>query len=120
MRWIRSVGGVLLLMIASPALAQLVSVQLDYPPAELKAGIEGVVGFEVKVAKSGKVVGCRITETSGNVNLDRQTCVQLTRTGQFKPAVDAAGNPVQSTYARKLRWIIPRPAPDVAAVAAPR
>jgi protein TonB len=95
-------------MVAGPAMAQIVSVQLNYPVAELKAGVEGTTGFEVKLAKDGKVIGCKVTQTSGNANLDKQTCIQLRKTGEFKPGLDAAGRPVKSTYASKLRWIIPR------------
>lgn len=106
--------GAALLAASSPAVAQLVSVQLDYPPAELKAGIQGVVGFEVDLAKSGKVAGCRITQTSGNADLDKQTCSQLRKTGQFKPAVGSSGEPIKSTYASKLHWSIPHAAPQSA------
>ncbi|HMI18709.1 MAG TPA: energy transducer TonB [Sphingomonas sp.] len=102
-----SIIGAVLFAVAVPAAAQLVSVQLDYPPAELRAGIQGVVGFEVALAKDGKVTGCKITQTSGNADLDRQTCSQLRKTGQFKPAVDPAGQPIKSTYASRLRWSLP-------------
>ncbi|WEK02548.1 MAG: TonB family protein [Candidatus Sphingomonas phytovorans] len=98
-------------MVAAPAMAQLVSVEISYPPAELKAGIQGVTGFEVDLAKNGKVIRCRITQTSGNANLDKQTCIQLRETGVFKPGVDATGQPIKSTYESKLHWTIPRPTP---------
>src|SRR3546814_630300 len=86
------------LFTASSTAPQLIAVQLAYPPAELKSGFEGIVGFEVQVAKSGRVTGCKITQTSGNANLDRQTCVQLRTTGQFKPATDSTGRPIKATY----------------------
>lgn len=109
-RMLRTVllGG-LLAFASTSASAQLLSVQLDYPPASLRAGNEGVVGFEVKLAKDGRVVGCRITQTSGHAELDLQTCRQMRTTARFKVATDATGKPTASTYASRLRWSIPRP-----------
>ncbi len=113
---LRAVLSLMVLAFAgASASAQLISVQLDYPPSALRALAEGVVGFEVKLAKDGRVVGCRVTQTSGRADLDQQTCSQLRKTGQFKPALDAAGKPMKSTYASRLRWKIPRPAPDAIA-----
>lgn len=108
------VSAVLLSVVGTAAAPQLTSVELAYPPAALKAGHEGVVGFEVKLAKDGRVTGCRVTQTSGHTDLDKETCVQLRKTGRFKYAVDADGKPVSSTYASKLRWRLPRPSPVVA------
>jgi TonB family protein len=102
--------GTSIALIGASASAQLVSVQLNYPPAALRAGHEGVVGFEVKLTKDGKVTGCRITQTSGHADLDLQTCSQLRETARFRPSVDAEGKPKASTYASRLRWKIPRPA----------
>jgi len=101
--------GAVLFVAAAPAAAQILSVKLNYPPAQLIAGIQGTASFEVDLAKDGKVTKCKITQTSGNAELDSQTCIQLLKTGRFKPAVDLAGRPIISTYSSKLRWSIPRP-----------
>ncbi|WP_380781712.1 energy transducer TonB [Sphingomonas sp. R86520] len=102
------------------ASAQLVSVQLDYPATALRARAEGVVGFEVKLAKDGTVTGCRVTQTSGRADLDQQTCNQLRKTARFKPAVDAAGKPIASKYAGRLRWQLPRSAQATVPAVVPR
>ncbi|RZL74811.1 MAG: energy transducer TonB [Sphingomonas sp.] len=94
--------------------AQLVSVQLDYPPTALRARSEGAVAFEVKLAKDGKVTGCRVTQASGHADLDQQTCSQLRKTAQFKPALDLAGKPKASTYKGRLRWKLPSSALEAA------
>jgi TonB family protein len=107
----RTLSGVLLGVISTSAVAQLASVELAYPPAALRAGHEGAVGFAVKLARDGRVVGCRVTQTSGHADLDNETCAQLRKTGRFKPAADTDGKPVPSTYASTLRWRLPAPAP---------
>lgn len=101
---------VLLGVAGAPALAQLTSAQLNYPPVALRAGKEGAVGYKVKLAKDGRVTGCSVTQTSGSADLDQQTCAQLRQTARFKPAVNAEGKPVTSTFTGRLRWSIPRPA----------
>jgi len=109
-----------LVLTPSSAESQLVSIQFEYPSAEFQAGIEGVVGFEVDVAKNGKVAGCKITQTSGNADLDRQTCAQIRNTAQFKPATDSAGRPIKSTYKHKMHWTLPHPAPEPEPAASPQ
>ena len=94
------------------AAGQLTSMQLSYPPKALKAGEEGTVRFEVNLSKKGVVTKCRVTQSSGHDDLDRQTCLQLRKTGHFKIAMDESGSPVASTYAGRLRRVIPRPAPE--------
>jgi TonB family protein len=100
--------------------AQLISVQLDNPPTALRARSEGVVAFEVKLAKNGKVTGCRVTQTSNHADLDQQTCSQLRKTAQFKPALDVAGKPVAATYAGRLRWKLPSLLPEAVPATAPQ
>lgn len=100
--------------------AKLISVQLDYPPTALRARSEGMVAFEVKLAKNGKVTGCRVAQTSDHADLDQQTCSQLRKTAQFKPALDVTGKPVESTYAGRLRWKLPNSAPEAVSAAVPR
>lgn len=118
MHWLRKTFATLSIF-GAPASAQLTSAQLNYPPAALRAGHEGAVGYEVKVAKDGKVTGCRVTETSGFADLDQQTCAQLRQTARFKPTVSANGKPIAATYANRLRWRIPRPVSEPTPVIAP-
>lgn len=79
--------------------------QDSYPPSALRAGAEGRVSVAVNVGATGRVVACRVTESSGNDALDGATCRLATRNGRFEPARDAGGNAVpSSTTLRGVRW----------------
>jgi hypothetical protein len=72
------------------------------------------------VAKDGKVDKCRVTQSSGNADLDEQTCIQLRQPGRFKPALDPTGRPIKWTYLSKLRWTIPHPPAEPRRAPAPQ
>ena len=100
----------LALLVPAPAYAQLetyLSVS-DYPPAAFKEGREGTVEFEVTINVRGRVRGCRIVQSSGHSDLDEATCRLMTERARFEPARDAAGNPVEDKYSRKITWRIER------------
>ncbi|WP_443030827.1 MULTISPECIES: TonB family protein [unclassified Sphingopyxis] len=62
-----------------------------YPPAALRIDAEGRAYFEAFVTSDGKPQNCRITQSSGNADLDAATCnVIMTRT-TIKPPLDEAG-----------------------------
>lgn len=65
-----------------------------YPPAALRAGAEGRATVTLSVSATGRVTDCRVTASTGNAALDRETCRLAIRNGRFEPARDAAGNPV--------------------------
>ena len=48
--------------------------------------------------------GCRIHRASPDPEADRITCQLATERFRFKPATDAAGNPVVSTFGWQQRW----------------
>ncbi len=76
----------------------------DYPPAALRAGEQGVVGVELTVTPQGRVSACRITRSSGSASLDYGTCRAYTSFGRFRPATDAAGNPVEGLWTTEVAW----------------
>jgi len=51
-------------------------------------------------------VDCTVTSSSGSPDLDAATCTNVTRRARFKPALEN-GQPVQSTYSNRIRWVIP-------------
>ncbi|HWK36194.1 energy transducer TonB [Sphingomonas sp.] len=79
----------------------------DYPPEARRAGVSGRVGIELDVAADGSVSGCRITQSSGSVDLDETTCRVASKRARFKPARDANGEPVAARFpVPGIRWNI--------------
>ena len=83
----------------------------SYPPAALRSGEEGRVGFEISVDAKGAVTGCRVTESSGSAVLDSATCDAMRAMARFAPARDAAGRPVAGVFKRATRWRLPEVVP---------
>jgi len=79
----------------------------DYPQKALREERSGTTGFRVTVGTDGRVVDCTITSSSGSPDLDDATCKNVTRRARFKPALED-GQPVQSTYTNRIRWVIPQ------------
>lgn len=79
----------------------------DYPAASLRANEQGTTGFALIVDKTGRVKVCRITASSGSPLLDETTCRLVTQRARFTPAVDAQDNPIEGTYANRVRWVLP-------------
>ena len=80
----------------------------DYPSGAQRENAEGVTGFRLEVDGSGRVTNCQVTSSSGNSDLDAQTCKLLPRRARFAPAKDAAGNGTPDTYVGRTRWQLPK------------
>jgi protein TonB len=78
----------------------------DYPSRALREERSGTTGFRVTVGADGRVVDCQVTSSSGHADLDQATCQNVTRRARFKPALQD-GQPVQSSYSNRVRWVIP-------------
>lgn len=76
----------------------------DYPrdASRERAGGEVEVGFIIEA--NGRVTGCRVTRSSGNAALDRTTCDLIEARFRFRPATNAAGQPIASRYGWRQRW----------------
>lgn len=79
----------------------------DYPAEALRQGAEGTVGFELDIAASGEVEGCRVTQSSGVPVLDDRTCAVMSERARFLPARDGQGKAIASKVHRRVRWAIP-------------
>jgi protein TonB len=79
----------------------------DYPARPLRNGVEGLSGYRVVIGSDGRVSACEITASSGNSELDRETCRLITRRARFDPATNASGEKVVGTYSGTVRWEIP-------------
>jgi protein TonB len=80
----------------------------DYPrsAARAKAGGAVVAFFDVQV--NGRATNCRISESSGNADLDATTCQLIEKRFRYKPAVDAQGRPVVSEEGWRQTWWLER------------
>jgi protein TonB len=66
----------------------------DYPADAQHKGEEGTVQAALSIDASGRVTNCTIVRSSTYASLDDATCRILQRRARFRPARDAAGNPV--------------------------
>ena len=81
----------------------------DYPRAAKRARAAGTVLVRYTVATDGRVHGCTVTQSSGNVDLDDVTCRLIERRFRYEPARDAEGRPVADTLTgRHIWWTEPR------------
>ena len=79
----------------------------DYPPGALARHEEGTSKFRVTVDTNGRARDCVITQSSGSSDLDAATCRMILERGRWKPATDADGRPIESTYSSQVRWRLP-------------
>jgi protein TonB len=70
----------------------------DYPASAQAAGAEGTARATLTIGTDGRVVGCNITQSTGNGALDSATCNVLRRRAKFTPARDSNGNPTTDSY----------------------
>jgi TonB family protein len=79
----------------------------DYPARALQQEREGTTGFRVTIGIDGRVIECRVTQSSGHDDLDAATCNNVKRRARFEPAV-RNGEKVEGSYSNKVRWRVPR------------
>lgn len=68
------------------------------PPGGREARIGKAVILALTVAPSGRATSCRIYKPSGFPETDAAACVLAMQRLRFKPATNAAGDPVTSTF----------------------
>ncbi|MDF7773794.1 energy transducer TonB [Sphingomonas sp. AOB5] len=77
----------------------------DYPARMMERGAEGTTIVALAINATGRVTGCKVTQSSGFAELDRATCAVLMRRGRFNPAVDSSGNPAAGVYPEyRMGW----------------
>lgn len=76
----------------------------DYP-RELEAQrVGGTVRISFRVRTDGRVAGCTVVGSSGSAVLDALTCRLFTERFRFRPAMNASGQPVESTLGTSFTW----------------
>ncbi|MBB4153517.1 TonB family protein [Sphingomonas jinjuensis] len=84
----------------------------NYPPAALRADAQGRTVALLGISPQGRVTDCSIEGSSGNSDLDAETCQIATQRMRFQPARDEKKRPVASTYRLPIRWVLPTPPVD--------
>lgn len=79
----------------------------DYPAdsRDLRLGHEVVI--YLTVGTDGRARNCRVQKPSPDSRADAITCALAEQRFRFRPATDAAGNPVESVYGWRQRWFAP-------------
>lgn len=76
----------------------------DYPDAAYEAHAGGTVFVRLVVGADGRVSRCDIDESSGRADLDSATCRIILERYRYRPARDAAGNPVPEVVHMAQVW----------------
>jgi len=80
----------------------------DYPREASRAKAGGEVEVRFVIEANGRVSGCRVMRSSGDASLDQTTCALIEDRFRFKPATNAAGEPVASQYGWRQSWWLER------------
>ena len=80
----------------------------DYKSSWVRREYQGVAGFRLDIAASGKVSGCRVTSTTGHPELDEATCQLIQSRARFEPARGKNGEPVAGSFSSSVRWVLPQ------------
>ncbi|MGN6501160.1 MAG: energy transducer TonB [Tsuneonella sp.] len=76
----------------------------DYPRDLEAQRVGGSVQIAFRVRTDGRVAGCTVVGSSGSAELDALTCRLFTERFRFRPALTAAGEPVESTLRTSFTW----------------
>ena len=82
-------------------------IQGDYPSRALRANEEGTVRMQITVGTNGRVEACRVTGSSGSSTLDDAACRGMQRYARYRPALNAAGNPISASSSQSIRYVLP-------------
>ena len=79
----------------------------DYPPdpGMTRLGSSVIVALTVQI--DGRVGACRVVRASVDPQADAVTCRLAVQRFRFRPAINAAGQPAESTYGWKQSWFKP-------------
>ncbi len=79
----------------------------DYPSSAIREESEGTTATRLSIGADGRVTSCDVTSSSGNSSLDQAACRNLIRRARFDPALDRDGNPISSSFSKRVRWVLP-------------
>lgn len=80
----------------------------DYPRSSSSAQRGGEVEVRFTITPAGRVTSCRVTKSSSDSDLDDVTCKLIEQRFRFRPATNAAGEAISSTYGWRQSWWLER------------
>lgn len=78
----------------------------DYPRSAVARRAQGTTYLRFTVQTNGRVRNCVVTRSSGHRDLDAATCPLLERSLRYRPARDAAGQPIPETINGRQDWLL--------------
>ena len=82
-------------------------IQADYPSAAYRREEQGTVTMRITVGPNGRVQSCSVTGGSGSSSLDDAACRGMQRYARYRPALNAAGDPISDTLSQSIRYVLP-------------
>ncbi|HST35733.1 MAG TPA: energy transducer TonB [Allosphingosinicella sp.] len=79
----------------------------DYPGEALRTATQGRVIVRIDVSPEGRATSCAALATSGSPEIDATTCRVIMARARFRPAIDAAGEPVAIRFVSTVTWLVP-------------
>jgi protein TonB len=79
----------------------------DYPAEARRARQQGQAAMILSVGPDGRVVDCVVPPASVSQALAEATCRIMVERARFRPARDAAGNPVPDLIPGAVEWMLP-------------
>lgn len=80
----------------------------DYPREARRAKVGGEVEVHFTIEPTGRATGCRVSKSSGDAALDATTCRLIEARFRFRPATNAEGRAVASSYGWRQTWWLER------------
>jgi TonB family protein len=76
----------------------------DYPIKAFTQEWKGAATFELLVDPQGRPADCKIVQSTGHAQLDKQTCFIAMHRARFTPARGPDGTPVYGSYRSMVKW----------------
>jgi hypothetical protein len=77
----------------------------DYPVGENENALGGYIAIRLSVAVYGTVKNCVIAKSGGDKAFEDLTCQLATARARFRPAVRSGGQPMESVWINRIRWM---------------
>jgi TonB family protein len=85
-----------------------------YPPGALKRGEQGRVAFTLTIEPTCTISGCQVTESSGFVSLDKETCDIMGLYARLQPVRNDEGRAIRADQQGFIVWKLPPGATKIA------